>query len=108
MAGPSKGSKPAQIIRDALLLELNRMTNDDDGNKIKKVNRIVHKLVEAGMAGKIDAIKEIWDRAEGRATQALAVSGDGEGGAIKTENEIRPAISRDEWLKLHSNGVKDG
>lgn len=83
MAGPSKGSKPDKIIRDALILELNRMTDDDDGKKIKKVNRIVHKLVESGMAGKIDAIKEIFDRTEGKPAQALAISGDGEGGPIQ-------------------------
>lgn len=69
--GDSKGSKPDKIIRDALILELNRMTDGDDGQKIKKVNRLVHKLVESGMAGKIDAIKEIFDRTEGRPTQQL-------------------------------------
>ncbi len=69
MAGPSKGSKPDKIIRAALILELNRMATDDDGKKVKKVSRIVHKLVEAGMDGKIDAIREIFDRTEGKPTQ---------------------------------------
>ena len=72
MAGPSKGSKPDKILRDALILELNRMTKDDDGQKVKKVNRVVHKLVEAATEGKIDAIKEVWDRVEGKATQTIA------------------------------------
>lgn len=71
MAGKSRGSKPDKIIRDALILELNRMTTDDDNQKVKKVNRIVHKLVEAGMEGKIDAIREIFDRTEGKATQMV-------------------------------------
>lgn len=71
MAGKSKGSKPDKIIKAALLLELNRMTKDEDGQKIKKVNRIVHKLVELGMEGKIDAIREIFDRTEGKATQMV-------------------------------------
>lgn len=71
MAGPSKGSKPDKIIRDALILELNRMQAYDDGQKIKKVNRIVHKLVEAATDGKLDAIKEIFDRVEGRPSQAI-------------------------------------
>jgi len=78
MAGPSKGSKPDKIIRDALILELNRMDSAEDGEKVKKVNRIVHKLVAAGMEGKIDAIKEIFDRVEGKATQQLDVTHDGE------------------------------
>jgi len=71
MAGKSKGSKPDKIIKAALLLELNRMSKDEDGKKIKKVNRIVHKLVELGMDGKIDAIREIFDRTEGKATQMV-------------------------------------
>lgn len=79
MAGPSRGSKPDKIIRDALILELNRMTEDDDGQKVKKVNRIVHKLVASGMEGKIDAIKEIFDRTEGKATQMV----DAESGFIE-------------------------
>lgn len=72
MAGPSKGSKPDKILRDALILELNRMTDAEDGQKVKKVNRVVHKLVEAAVEGKLDAIKEVWDRVEGKATQTLA------------------------------------
>lgn len=71
MAGASKGSKPDKIIRDALILELNRMTDGDDGEKIKKVNRIVHKLVDSAMDGKLDAIKEVFDRVEGRPAQAI-------------------------------------
>lgn len=74
-AAKSKGSKPDKIIRDALILELNRMT-DDDGKKIKKVSRIVAKLVDAAMDGKIDAIKEIFDRVEGRPAQSVSLAGD--------------------------------
>lgn len=70
MAGKSKGSKPDKIIRDALILELNRL-DTEDGKKVKRVNRIVHKLVEAAIEGKIDAIKEIFDRVEGRPSQAI-------------------------------------
>lgn len=80
MAGPSRGSKPDKIIRDALIIELNRMTNDD-GLKIKKVSRIVHKLVECGMSGKIDAIREIFDRVEGKAAQGIQLTGE-DGGPI--------------------------
>lgn len=73
-----KGSKPDKIIRDSLLLELNRMTESDDGEKIKKVSRIVAKLVAAGMEGKIDAIREIFDRVEGKAKQEVDVHHEGE------------------------------
>lgn len=73
-----KGSKPDKIIRDALILELNRMTDAENGEKVKKVNRIVAKLVSAGMEGKVDAIREIFDRVEGKAKQELDVHHEGE------------------------------
>ena len=77
---PSAGGKPDKIIRDALLLELNRLTISD-GQKVKKVNRIVAKLVELAGDGKVDAIKEIFDRVEGKAVQGVTLTGD-EGGPI--------------------------
>ena len=83
MAGPSKGSKPDKIIRDALILELNRMDAYGDGEKIKKVNRIVHKLVEAATEGKLDAIKEIFDRVEGRPAQSVAIGQDTDLGPLQ-------------------------
>lgn len=71
MAAPSKGSKPDKILRDALLLELKR-EDLEDGKKVKKVQRIVAKLVACAIDGKIDAIREIFDRVEGKAVQAIA------------------------------------
>lgn len=101
MAGPSKGSKPDKIIRDALILELNRMATDEDGQKVKKVNRVVHKLVGAAMEGKVDAIKEIFDRVEGRPSQSIGV---GQAPDLEPiQAAIRPPISRAEWLKLHGS-----
>lgn len=68
------GSKPDKILRDALILELNRLTND--GEKVKKLQRIAAKLVANGMDGKTDAIKEIFDRVEGRPAQAISLGQD--------------------------------
>lgn len=100
MAGPSKGSKPDKILRDALILELNRMTDADDGQKVKKVNRVVHKLVEAAMIGEVAAIKEIFDRVEGRPAQSIGL---GQADDLEPlETVLRPALSRDEWVALHS------
>lgn len=95
----TRGSKPDKIIRDALLIELNRMTTDD-GQKIKKVNRIVAKLVGAGMEGKIDAIKEIFDRVEGKASQSIGI---GQADDLKPlETILRPPMTREAWLKAHN------
>lgn len=106
MAGNSRGSKPDKIIRDALMLELNRMTDAEDGQKVKKVNRVVHKLVEAGMDGKIDAIKEIFDRVEGKATQATEISGPG-GEAIKGQLDVT-GLTIDQLKALASIKVGGG
>lgn len=90
MARPERlrGGKPDKIIRDALILELNRMADDDNGKKVKKVNRIVAKLVIAGMDGKIDAIKEIFDRVEGKATTT-----------VETGDQLTEAI-KNHWVRF--------
>lgn len=78
---PSAGGKPDKILRDALLLELNREDNSD-GKRIKRFRRIAAKLVDSGVDGKLDAIREIFDRVEGRAAQAVQLSGE-DGGPIQ-------------------------
>ena len=98
-ADRTKGSKPDKIIRDALILELNRMTDGDNGPKVKKVNKIVAKLVACGMDGKIDAIKEIFDRVEGKASQSIGI---GQAEDLQPlQADIRPALTREQWLALH-------
>ncbi len=69
---PSAGAKPDKLLRDALMLELNADTVDDEGKKVKKYRRIAANLVKSGLDNKMDAIKEIWDRVEGKATQTIA------------------------------------
>jgi hypothetical protein len=70
-----KGSKPDKLIRDAIILELHRMTEDENGKKVKYLQRIAHKLVVAGAEGKIDAIKEIGDRVDGKPAPQIAILG---------------------------------
>lgn len=43
---PSKGGKPDKLMRDALMVALNREAVDADGQKTKKLNIIAAKLVE--------------------------------------------------------------
>ena len=78
------------------------MTDDDNKKKVKKVNRIVAKLVTSGMDGKIDAIKEIFDRVEGKASQSIGL---GQAEDLKPlETITRPQLSRAEWLAIHKDG----
>lgn len=63
---PSAGGKPDKLMRDALLLELNREHTDDSGKTAKNYRRIAAKVIEAGREGKMDAINLIFDRADGK------------------------------------------
>lgn len=78
-----RGSKPDKILRDALILELNRISKDAPrGQKIKRLSVIAAKLADAAEAGKIDAIQLVFDRVEGKAVQGVQLSGD-DGGPIQ-------------------------
>lgn len=77
---PSAGGKPDKLLRDALLLELNREDNHD-GKRVKRFRRIAAKLVDSGVDGKLDAIQLIFDRVEGKAVQGVQLSGE-DGGPI--------------------------
>ena len=65
-ANPSQGSKPDKLMRDALMLELNREVEDTDGKKIRQFRRIAAKTVEMAAEGKMDAISLIFDRSDGK------------------------------------------
>ncbi len=73
---PSKGSKPDKLMRDALMVALQREAEDADGRKTRKLYIIADRLVEKAMQGEIAAIKEIADRVDGKATQPLAADKD--------------------------------
>lgn len=75
---PSKGSKPDKLMKDAIMLALHREAEDAEGKTTKKLNIIAAKLVEAACEGKLDAIKEINDRIDGRPAQQIQHSGDEE------------------------------
>ncbi|HVZ60639.1 MAG TPA: hypothetical protein VG892_07620 [Terriglobales bacterium] len=91
--------KPDKLLRDALLLELNTDTLDENGKKVRKFRRIAANLVRSGLDNKLDAIREIWDRVEGRPTQSVGI---GQAEDLEPlEQIVRPVVSREEWLKLH-------
>ena len=69
---------------NALLLALNREAADivdADGKPTRKLNQIATKLVELAVSGEGWAIKEVFDRTEGKAAQAMTLSGP-DGGPI--------------------------
>ena len=79
---PSKGGKPDKLMRDALIVALHREAEDADGKPTRKLALVAAKLVEKAIDGDVPAIKEIFDRTDGKVVQMVA--GDPDGAEIKT------------------------
>ncbi len=92
---PSRGSKPDKLMKDAIMLALHREAKGVDGVKTKRFNIVAAKLVELAEDGDMSAIKEITDRIDGKAMQAVEHSGP-LGGAIETVSKIVREIVRPE------------
>ncbi len=71
---PSKGAKPDKLWRDALMVAVHRAA--ETGKPTKKLAKLAEKCVEMALGGDMAAIKEIGDRLDGRAVQAVT-GGDG-------------------------------
>src|SRR3546814_19677478 len=68
----SAGRKPDKLMRDALVLALKREAEGADGKPTKRLQAIAEKLVEKAEAGDVQAIREIFDRVDGKPVQAIA------------------------------------
>ena len=63
---PPDDNMPAKLMRAALLLALQRETEGADGRMTTKLHVIACKLVDKAAADDIQAIKEVFDRSDGR------------------------------------------
>lgn len=72
------GSKPDKILRDALMVALHREDEDPTtkGKKMKRFLRIADQISKLAASGDLPAIKEVWDRVEGKASQPIEHTGD--------------------------------
>lgn len=92
------GSKPDKLMRDALILALNREAKDANGKATKKLNLIAARLVENAIGGETQAIREIFDRVDGKPAQAITGPN---GGPIETYDAVALAkLSQDEIKQL--------
>lgn len=72
MAGnANSGRRQEKPFRDALRVELASIGKDS-----KALRQIARALIDAAVDGKMDAIREIADRLDGKATQAIEHSGE--------------------------------
>jgi hypothetical protein len=69
---PSLGAKPDKFLRDALIVALHREAAAAKGKaKTKKLFLLADKLVDRALEGDVGAIREIFDRVEGKAMQRV-------------------------------------
>jgi len=92
MAGnANSGRRQEKPFRDALLLELNAAGKDH-----KLLRQIARALLTSAAEGKMDAIKEVGDRIDGKAVQQIDQNVD-----VTTYVAALPSVvpQTDEWLK---------
>jgi hypothetical protein len=87
-SNPSKGGKPDKFMRDALILALHRTAKD---GRTKQLNRVADALVGRAAEGDVPAIKEIFDRVDGKAIQQISGP---EGGPIEIERPSDIELAR--------------
>jgi hypothetical protein len=78
---PPQGGKPDKLMRDAIMVALKREATGADGQPTRKLYLIADKLVDLAVSGDMAAIKEVNDRVDGKAVQAITGAN---GGAIAT------------------------
>lgn len=79
------GPKSDKIWADAVRRAVKRRLEDEEG-KPQKLERLADKIVEAGLAGDIQAMREIGDRLDGKPSQSIDHSS--EDGTMTPPNEI--------------------
>lgn len=66
-----EGRNRRKVMTEALMSALHREAERADGTKTKRLMMIADKLAEKAAEGDIQAIKEVFDRTEGKAAQAI-------------------------------------
>jgi Recombination endonuclease VII len=69
---PQAGGKPTSPMRDALDAELARQSEDGEGAKAGVLQLIVRKLAAKALEGDLGAIREIFDRIDGKSVAGSA------------------------------------
>jgi hypothetical protein len=73
MGSPTSGNKRDKLIRDALMIAVNRVQEGDPQGR-KKLAIAAAAVVEKAVEGDLAAFREIADRIDGKAHQSLDVT----------------------------------
>lgn len=85
------GRKAEKVWADAVRRAVMRRLENEEG-KPQKLERLADNLVEMGLAGDMQAMKEIGDRLDGKPAQAI--QGAGDDGEIEIVHKIERVIVR--------------
>lgn len=66
-----EGRAKRKVLTEALMIALNREVDNAEGKPTKRITVIADQLVKKAADGDLPAIKEAWDRAEGKAAQTI-------------------------------------
>ena len=91
-------NKRRPIMTEALMIALHREVEgiiDGDGKPTRRLTQIADKLTEKAAEGDTAAIKEVFDRTEGKAAQALILQGDEDRPIQMIERIIVKAANQD-------------
>jgi hypothetical protein len=69
-----KGSKPDKLMRDALMVALNREAVDAEGKPTKKLALLASALVDKAVGGDVSAANAVMDRVDGKPHQTTDVT----------------------------------
>jgi hypothetical protein len=86
--GVGKGPQHRRPITQQLIASLHEV---DEGTSKARVRRMVDKLIDLAIEGDVTAIKEVIDRVEGKAVQAVQMSGPGGGPVVTISANMTPA-----------------
>ena len=68
------GAAADRLMRAALIVELQQDGEAPDGERIAKIRLVARRLIDKAVDGEAAAIKEIFDRIDGRAGTAAEVA----------------------------------
>ena len=89
-----QGQGRRRLMTDAIMLALNREADSIvDGKPTKRLSVIVEQLVKKAEGGDLAAIKEVIDRVDGKAIQALEHTGKDGGPIVVTRKEVEDEIA---------------
>ena len=100
-----EGRNQKKPISEAIRVMLHRDAYDSLNDKPKTIAQVIAlRLIKDAVAGEnyLPACKEVLDRTEGKPAQSV-IGGDDDDPPIKHAVDIRPQITREEWLK--NNGI---